>query len=160
MSGLASITLSTSSVRAEETADQSSYPLKSENAIPLGDLSAYFSCAPTTAAPSAVSIAAAVKTESLLLRFMADLLDCRRSARNQHRTRSNASKVLHDGISQSRRIDPYTWHAGTYGRHSSHDRLRLRRCHHRIRLRWKRCRSPSSGEGLSGWRHGSRQTLG
>src|SRR3982074_2206460 len=85
VSGLASITLSTSSVRAEETADQSSYPLKSENAIPLGDFSAYFSCAPTTAAPSTESIAAAVKTESLLLRFMADLLDCRRSARNQHR---------------------------------------------------------------------------
>src|ERR1700726_3695243 len=84
MSGLASITLSTSSVRAEETAHQSSYPLKSENAIPLGDFSAYFSYAPTTAVTSAESIAAAVKTESLLLRFMADLLDCRRSARNQH----------------------------------------------------------------------------
>src|SRR2546429_6422969 len=35
--GLATITLSTSSVRAEETTAQSSYPLKSENAIPLGD---------------------------------------------------------------------------------------------------------------------------
>src|SRR5437867_9301279 len=35
MVGLATITLSTSSVRAEETTDQSSYPLKSENAIPL-----------------------------------------------------------------------------------------------------------------------------
>src|SRR5260370_42659708 len=37
MVGLATITLSTSSVRAEETTAQSSYPLKSENAIPLGD---------------------------------------------------------------------------------------------------------------------------
>jgi hypothetical protein len=39
IAGLATITLSTSSVRAEETTDQSSYPLKSENAIPPGDLS-------------------------------------------------------------------------------------------------------------------------
>ncbi len=39
--GLATITLSTSSVRAEETTAQSSYPLKSENAIPLGDFSEY-----------------------------------------------------------------------------------------------------------------------
>src|ERR1700680_1701169 len=54
--GLATITLSTSSVRAEETTDQSSYPLKSENAIPLGDFSEYLSCAPTTAVPSAESI--------------------------------------------------------------------------------------------------------
>src|ERR1700687_3287699 len=45
MAGLATITLSTSSVRAEETTAQSSYPLKSENAIPLGDFSAYLSCA-------------------------------------------------------------------------------------------------------------------
>jgi hypothetical protein len=45
MVGLATITLSTSSVRAEETTAQSSYPLKSENAIPLGDLSEYLSCA-------------------------------------------------------------------------------------------------------------------
>jgi hypothetical protein len=37
MVGLATITLSTSSVRAEETIAQSSYPLKSENAIPSGD---------------------------------------------------------------------------------------------------------------------------
>src|SRR6204780_215410 len=43
MVGLATITLSTSSVRAEETTDQSSYPRKSENAIPLGDFSEYFS---------------------------------------------------------------------------------------------------------------------
>ncbi len=41
--GLATITLSTSSVRAEETTAQSSYPLKSENAIPLGDFSEYLS---------------------------------------------------------------------------------------------------------------------
>ena len=39
MVGLATITLSTSSVRAEETTAQSSYPLKSEKAIPLGDFS-------------------------------------------------------------------------------------------------------------------------
>ena len=45
MVGLATITLSTSSVRAEETTDQSSYPLKSENAIPPGDFSEYLSCA-------------------------------------------------------------------------------------------------------------------
>jgi hypothetical protein len=45
MVGLATITLSTSSVRAEETTAQSSYPLKSENAIPLGDFSEYLSCA-------------------------------------------------------------------------------------------------------------------
>src|SRR5712672_4493214 len=51
MLGLATITLSTSSVRAEETTAQSSYPLKSENAIPLGDFSEYLSCAQTAAAP-------------------------------------------------------------------------------------------------------------
>ena len=45
MVGLPTITFSTSSVRAEETTDQSSYPLKSENAIPLGDFSEYLSCA-------------------------------------------------------------------------------------------------------------------
>jgi hypothetical protein len=38
---LATMTLSTSSVRAEETTAH----LKSENAIPLGDFSEYFSCA-------------------------------------------------------------------------------------------------------------------
>src|SRR5689334_3605491 len=43
MVGLPRITFSTSSVRAEETTDQSSYPLKSENAIPLGDFSEYLS---------------------------------------------------------------------------------------------------------------------
>ena len=44
MIGLATITFSTSSVRAEETTDQSSYPPKSENAMPLGDFSRYLSC--------------------------------------------------------------------------------------------------------------------
>ena len=43
--GLATITLSISSCRAEEATGQSSYPLKSENAIPLGDFSEYLSCA-------------------------------------------------------------------------------------------------------------------
>jgi len=43
--GLATITLSTSSVQAEETTAQSSYPLKSENAIPPGDFRKYLSCA-------------------------------------------------------------------------------------------------------------------
>jgi hypothetical protein len=37
IAGFATITLRTSSVRAEETTDQFSYPLKSENVIPLGD---------------------------------------------------------------------------------------------------------------------------
>src|SRR5205085_8931647 len=71
MVGLATITLSTSSVRAEETTAQSSYPLKSENAIPLGDFSEYLSCAQTAAPPTA-STAVAIATVSLLLRFMAD----------------------------------------------------------------------------------------
>ena len=44
MAGLATITLSIWSCRAEETTAQSSYPLKSENAIPLGDVSEYLSC--------------------------------------------------------------------------------------------------------------------
>jgi hypothetical protein len=43
MVGFATITLSLSSVLAEETTAQSSYPLKSENAIPLGDFSKYLS---------------------------------------------------------------------------------------------------------------------
>ena len=43
MAGLATITLSMSSCRAEETSAQSSYPLKSENAIPPGDTSEYLS---------------------------------------------------------------------------------------------------------------------
>src|SRR5262245_49722182 len=51
MVGFATMTLSTSSVRAEETTAQSSYPLKSENAIPLGETSAYLSCAEIAALP-------------------------------------------------------------------------------------------------------------
>src|SRR5690349_24990607 len=43
--GFATITLSTSSVRAEDATAQSSYPLKSENAIPPGDVREYLSCA-------------------------------------------------------------------------------------------------------------------
>src|ERR1700719_2304347 len=76
MVGLATITLSTSSVRAEETTDQSSYPLKSENAIPLGDCSEYlscaWSCAEMTAAPTTASTATANAIVSLLLRPMTD----------------------------------------------------------------------------------------
>src|SRR5258708_16572536 len=72
MIGLATITLSTSSVRAEETTDQSSYPLKSENAIPLGDFSEYLSCAQTAVPPRTASTAVAIAIVSLLLRFMAD----------------------------------------------------------------------------------------
>src|SRR5260370_1151878 len=72
MVGLATITLSTSSVRAEETTDQSSYPLKSENAIPLGDCSEYLSCAEMTAAPTTASTAAANAIVSLLLRPVTD----------------------------------------------------------------------------------------
>src|SRR4051794_33343512 len=60
MVGLATITLSTSSVRAEETTAQSSYPLKSENAIPLGDFSAYLSCAETAVSPQTASTTATV----------------------------------------------------------------------------------------------------
>src|SRR6476620_117976 len=58
--GLATITLSTSSVRAEETTAQSSYPLKSENAIPLGDFSEYLSCAEMALPPRTASTAAMV----------------------------------------------------------------------------------------------------
>src|SRR6202453_4520843 len=64
--GLATISLSTSSVRAQEATDQSSYPLKSENAIPLGDFSKYLSlswpCAKRTTAPKTASAATAVAT--------------------------------------------------------------------------------------------------
>src|ERR1700688_605983 len=42
--------------------DQSSYPLKSENAIPLGDLSEYSSCAETAVAMSTASTATTVAT--------------------------------------------------------------------------------------------------
>src|SRR5205085_10800565 len=72
MVGLATITLSTSSVRAEETTAQSSYPLKSDNEIPLGDFSEYLSCASTAVPPRIASVAAAIGIVSLLLRFMAD----------------------------------------------------------------------------------------
>src|SRR3979490_3175348 len=72
MVGLATITLRTSSVRAEETTAQSSYPLKSENAIPLGDFSEYLSCAQTFMPPRTANTAVAIAIVSLLLRFMAD----------------------------------------------------------------------------------------
>src|SRR3954471_19170984 len=71
MAGLATMTLSTSSVRAEETTAQSSYPLKLENAIPLGDLSEYLSWAYTAVPPRTASTAVAFAIASLLLRFMA-----------------------------------------------------------------------------------------
>src|SRR4030095_5319525 len=71
MVGFATITLSTSSVRAEETTDQSSYSLKSEKAIPLGDFSEYLSCA-ESAAPRTPITAVAIAIVILLLRFMAD----------------------------------------------------------------------------------------
>jgi len=66
MAGLATITLSISSVRAEETTDQSWYVLKSENAIPLGAFSEYLSlswpCAKRAAATRTASTATAVAT--------------------------------------------------------------------------------------------------
>src|SRR4029077_20217431 len=71
MVGLATITLSTSSVRAEETTAQSSYPLKSENAIPLGDFSEYLSCA-SAVPPRTATTTVAIAIMSLLWRFMAD----------------------------------------------------------------------------------------
>src|ERR1700722_7042127 len=64
--GFATITLSISVVRAEETSAQSSYPLKSENAIPPGDTSEYLSLslfwpfAKRAAAPRTPSTATAV----------------------------------------------------------------------------------------------------
>src|SRR4051812_1483250 len=72
MIGLATITLRTSSVRAEETTAQSSYPLKSENAIPLGDVSEYLSCASTVVPPRKASTAVAIAIVSLPLCFMDD----------------------------------------------------------------------------------------
>src|SRR6476620_5275028 len=76
MVGLATITLSTSSVLAVETTAQSSYPLKSENAIPLGDFSEYLSCAEMAMAvpQRTASTAVAIANVSVVLRFMADLL--------------------------------------------------------------------------------------
>src|SRR5215469_6043864 len=71
MVGLATITFSTSSVRAEETTAQSSYPLKSEKAIPLGVTSAYLSCAEIAAPVRTISIAATVAImSSFFRRFM------------------------------------------------------------------------------------------
>ena len=67
---LATITLSTSSVRAEETTLQSSYPLKPENAIPLGDSSEYLSCALTAEPLSPASTAVAIAI--VLLHFIGD----------------------------------------------------------------------------------------
>src|SRR6202049_1453027 len=72
MVGLPTMTFSSLSVRAEEITDQSSYPLKSENAIPLGDFSAYLSCAETAVPPRTASTVVAIAIVSLLLRFMAD----------------------------------------------------------------------------------------
>src|SRR5262245_29519645 len=66
MVGLATITLSTSSVRAEETTAQSSYPLKSENAIPLGDFSEYLSCA-ALISPKAASNPAIITEDGILV---------------------------------------------------------------------------------------------
>src|ERR1700680_5232289 len=70
MIGLATITLSTSSVRAEETTAQSSYPLKSENAIPLGDFSEYLSCAEIAVPPKTTTDTEIIPIASMLLRFM------------------------------------------------------------------------------------------
>src|SRR5256714_14150336 len=70
--GLATITLSTSSVRVEETTAQSSYPLKSENAIPLGDSSEYLSCASTAVPPRTAITAVVIAIVNLLLSFMDD----------------------------------------------------------------------------------------
>jgi hypothetical protein len=62
MVGFATMTLSTSSVRADETVAQSSYPLKSENAIPPGDFSEYLSCAYRVVATRTTSTATAAVT--------------------------------------------------------------------------------------------------
>src|ERR1700680_4358737 len=70
MVGLATITLSTSSVRAEETTAQSSYPMKSENAIPLGDFSEYLSCAEIAVPPKTTTDTEIIPIASMLLRFM------------------------------------------------------------------------------------------
>src|SRR5207244_3686424 len=70
MVGLATITLSTSSVRAEETTAQSSYPLKSENAIPLGDFSEYLSCAEIAVPLKTTTDTEIIPIASMLLRVM------------------------------------------------------------------------------------------
>src|SRR5246127_4468361 len=67
MVGLATITLSTSSVRAEETTAQSSYPLKSENAIPLGDFREYLSCAEMAVLPKTTTDTERIPIASMLL---------------------------------------------------------------------------------------------
>src|SRR5262245_1095391 len=89
MIGLATITLSTSSVRAEETTDQSSYPLKSANAMPDGDFSEYLSslsCAQTATA-ARVAILLVIPIVSLLVRFMLILpVDTVRSRSKSHRS--------------------------------------------------------------------------
>ena len=74
MIGFATMTLSTSSVRAEETTAQSSYPLKSENAIPPGDFNEYLSCAYTAVPHKNANSVVATTIVSLLLRFMVDPL--------------------------------------------------------------------------------------
>src|SRR4051794_11166497 len=53
--GLATMTLRTSSVRADETTDQSSYPLKSANATPSDVFNEYLSCAQRELALSTAS---------------------------------------------------------------------------------------------------------
>src|SRR4051812_6028908 len=72
MVGLATITLSTSSVRAEETTGQSSYPRKSENASPLGDASEYLSCAQTAVPLRTLSTPVAIAIATVLVRSMAN----------------------------------------------------------------------------------------
>jgi hypothetical protein len=59
-------------VRAEETTARSSYPLKSEKTIPLGNSSEYLSCASTVVPFRTASIAVAIAIVILLLRFMDD----------------------------------------------------------------------------------------
>src|ERR1700722_19659454 len=56
---LATITFCIGLCSAEETTAQSSYPLKSENAIPLGDFSEYLSGGSAAATTSTVSAATA-----------------------------------------------------------------------------------------------------
>src|SRR5271165_1959063 len=98
--GLATITLSTSSVRAEETTDQSSYPLKSENAIPLGDFSEYLSCAESDVKPRTASTAVAIATVSWVLRFMADPFVTRISIWAQDLTQHITTMgCVHDSLS-------------------------------------------------------------
>src|SRR5580704_7491749 len=72
MVGLATITFCIGLCSAEETTAQSSYPLKSENAIPLGDFSEYLSGGSAAATTSTVSDATAAATNvKHARRFMA-----------------------------------------------------------------------------------------